>query len=65
MLVLERMEGEAIEIDGAARVIYLGRGRHRGSVRLGIKADRDVTVLREEVARRIEAGEPMRRGGPS
>lgn len=47
MLILNRMEGESIVIDGGIKVKVLAV--ERGVVRLGIDAPKDVVILREEV----------------
>lgn len=51
MLVLSRKEGERIVIDGPCviEVVRIGPPIY-GSVRLGITAGKEVTILREEVA---------------
>lgn len=47
MLILTRKESEAITVDGPAEIRVLSVQGNR--VRLGITADRETTVLREEV----------------
>lgn len=53
MLVLTRKEGEALRIGTEMRVVVLGISG--GSVRIGIEAPRELTVLREEVHERMVA----------
>lgn len=47
MLVLSRRNEESIDIDGPARIRVLGA--EGGRVRLGIEAERSVTILRTEL----------------
>ena len=47
MLVLSRKIGEAIVVDGKAVVRVIGTSG--GKIRLGIEAERNVLVLREEL----------------
>lgn len=56
MLVLSRKLGEGIVIDGKTEVKLLRIDGDK--VRLGITAPRDVTVNRNEVQARINAGVP-------
>jgi len=49
MLVLSRMLGETIVIDGVIRVTVVRLGRDGGRVHLGIDAPKSVSVLREEI----------------
>lgn len=61
MLLIGRKVGERIVIDDGRIVItYLGPGRS-GGVTIGIEADRSISVNREEVQRRIDAGLPASR----
>lgn len=53
MLVLTRKEGEALRIGTDLRIVVLGVSG--GSVRIGIEAPRELTVLREEVHDRLVA----------
>src|SRR5262249_53818830 len=60
MLVLSRRPGQCITfptLDISVRVLEAGRG----SVRLGIDAPRDVTILRQELAGAGEVTAPARR----
>ena len=47
MLVLNRKEGEALEIDGDIRIVV--RELNGGQVKIGIEAPPDVNVVREEL----------------
>ena len=59
MLVLMRKENERIFIDdGRDRIVVTLLRCNGHQARIGIQAPRECRVLREEVARRIEAGEP-------
>ena len=57
MLILSRRAGEAIRIGGNVRVVVMATGD--GSVRLGIDAPGDVTILREELVLEV-ASENLR-----
>jgi len=59
MLILFRKVGQTIVIGGLIKVTVT-EVRDEG-VRLGILAPKEVTVHREEVQARIDAGEPSRR----
>jgi carbon storage regulator len=48
MLILARRPGESIVLDGGIRIVVLASDR--GSVRLGIEAPPQVTILRGEIA---------------
>ena len=48
MLILGRRAGESIEIGGGIRIVVLSTDR--GSVRLGIEAPPEVSILRGEIA---------------
>ena len=57
MLVLSRNVGERVFITcgcGRRLAVFLARAR-AGSARIGIEADREVVVLREEVPARVAA----------
>ena len=55
MLILNRLEGQSVLIDGGIRIKVIQVDGDR--VRLGIEAPRSVVVLREEVKdRRISNG---------
>lgn len=56
MLVLSRFPGEAVCIGGNVKVTVLQLNEDK--VRLGIEAPPEVTVHREEIQKRIDAGEP-------
>lgn len=58
MLVLSRKHNERILLDGGIVITIVGIGW--GQVRIGIDAPPEVTILREEVAKRIEDGEPRK-----
>ena len=66
MLVLRRAKGERIRISGPCEIVVTQIGR--GWVKVGIVADRAVTVMRSEIAdrKRTEAddkdGDPLRQG---
>ncbi len=51
MLILTRKVDEGVVFDGPGRVIVLGIAR--GKVRLGLEADKAVTIHRDEVAVRV------------
>lgn len=56
MLILTRRVGETIFIGDDIKVTVLGiKGIH---VRIGVEASKDIEVHREEIYRRIQAGEP-------
>lgn len=56
MLILTRKVGESIVIDDDIKVTILGvKGMQ---VRIGIDAPKDVQVHREEIFKRIQAGNP-------
>ena len=56
MLVLTRNPGQGFKVEGPCRVVVL---RTDGAkVRLGIEADRQVLILRDEVRREEFAPEP-------
>jgi len=52
VLVLSRRAGESILIGGEVEVIILGTDG--GQVRVGIRAPRDITVLRKELLQEVE-----------
>ena len=52
MLVLTRSRGQGIRCGGPCRVMVVSVDQ--GKVRLGIEADREVTIHRDEVQSRIE-----------
>lgn len=52
MLVLSRRAGESILIGGDVEVVILGTDG--GQVRIGIRAPRDITVLRKELLEEVE-----------
>ena len=52
MLVVSRKIGEGVSVNGPFRVVVLGF--RKGAVRLGFEADKSVTILRDEVAERIQ-----------
>jgi carbon storage regulator len=54
MLVLSRRQGEQILIGSGIKVTVLAI--HKGTVRLGLAAPREVPIHREEVRRRIDGG---------
>ena len=56
MLILMRRPGESIYIGADVVVTLVSLERNRA--RIGITAPRDVTVDREEIARRKQNGEP-------
>lgn len=51
MLILSRKPGDAILIGDGIRVVVVSSDR--GSVRLGIEAPSEVTILREEIVQQI------------
>jgi len=51
VLILGRRAGESIVIDGGIRIVVLATDR--GSVRLGIEAPTEVTILRGEIAQAV------------
>jgi carbon storage regulator len=53
MLVLSRRAGESILIGGEIEVVILGTDG--GQVRVGIRAPRDISVLRKELLQEVEA----------
>lgn len=53
MLVLSRRAGEAILIGGEIEVVILGTDG--GQVRVGIRAPREITVLRKELLQQVQA----------
>jgi len=60
MLILMRRPGETICVGDDVTITILGIERNR--VRLGVKAPRDITVDRQEVAERKRLGiEPLKR----
>ena len=67
MLVLRRAKNERIQISGPCEIVVTQIGR--GWVKVGIVADREVTVMRSEIADRsgTEAdgkdGDSSRQGG--
>jgi carbon storage regulator len=52
MLILSRTSGESITIGDDIKITVLSS--HRGTVRVGIDAPRDIPVHREEVHDRIQ-----------
>jgi carbon storage regulator len=56
MLILMRRPGESIHIGPNVVVTLVSLERNRA--RIGIQAPRDVTVDREEIAKRKQSGEP-------
>jgi carbon storage regulator len=56
MLILMRRPGESIYIGPNVVVTLVSLERNRA--RIGIQAPRDVTVDREEIAKRKQSGEP-------
>ncbi len=52
VLVLSRRAGESILIGGEVEVIILGN--EGGQVRVGIRAPRNITVLRKELLQEVE-----------
>ena len=53
MLILQRMRGESIIIDGRIRVTVIDMPTS-SRVRLGIEAPSDITVHREEVQEKVD-----------
>lgn len=53
MLVLSRKEGEGIRLGDGIELEVVSIGK--GVVRLGIKAPKDVLILRSELAKAVEA----------
>lgn len=62
MLILSRRAGEAIRIGGDVRVVVMATSD--GSVRLGIEAPGDVTILREELVLEVESENLRARAEP-
>jgi len=56
MLVLSRRAGESILIGGEIEIVILGTDG--GQVRVGIRAPRDITVLRKELLQEEEEENP-------
>ena len=55
MLILSRKIDESFTVDGPARIFVLGASR--GRVKIGIEADKAVTILRTELLIK-ELGDP-------
>jgi carbon storage regulator len=53
MLILSRKAGDAIVIDGGIRIVVVQCDR--GSVRIGIEAPADTTILRAELVEQVAA----------
>ncbi len=53
MLILSRKAGDAIVIDGGIRIVVVQCDR--GSVRIGIEAPADTTILRAELVDQVAA----------
>ncbi|MBC7842560.1 MAG: carbon storage regulator [Gemmatimonadaceae bacterium] len=53
MLILSRKAGDAIVIDGGIRIVVVQCDR--GSVRIGIEAPPDTTILRAELVDQVAA----------
>lgn len=53
MLILQRLRGQSIIIDGRIRVTVIDMPTS-GRVRLGIEAPSDITVHREEVQEKVD-----------
>jgi len=53
MLILSRKAGDAIVIDGGIRIVVVQCDR--GTVRIGIEAPADVTILRAELVDQVAA----------
>lgn len=53
MLILSRKTGDAIVIDGGIRIVVVQCDR--GSVRIGIEAPSDTTILRAELVDQVAA----------
>jgi carbon storage regulator len=53
MLILSRKAGDAIVIDGGIRIVVVQC--ERGSVRIGIEAPSDTTILRAELLDQVAA----------
>jgi len=58
MLILTRRTGETIHIGDDIVITVLGQ--QSGQVRIGVSAPKEVPVHREEVLRRIQAGEEIK-----
>ncbi|WP_281686410.1 carbon storage regulator CsrA [Pseudomonas citronellolis] len=58
MLILTRRTGETIHIGDNIVITVLGQ--QNGQVRIGVSAPKEVPVHRDEVLRRIRAGEGMK-----
>lgn len=58
MLILTRRTGETIHIGDDIIITVLGQ--QSGQVRIGVSAPKEVPVHRNEVLRRIRAGEEMK-----
>ena len=53
MLILSRKAGDAIVIDGGIRIVVVQC--ERGTVRIGIEAPAEVTILRAELVEQVAA----------
>ena len=53
MLILSRKAGDAIVIDGGIRIVVVQC--ERGTVRIGIEAPAEVTILRAELLEQVAA----------
>ena len=55
MLILTRRPGESIILDNKIKITYLGNLYRQA--RIGIEADLDITIHREEIQEKINRGE--------
>lgn len=53
MLIITRKENQSFHVNGDARITILSA--KGGTLRIGIEADKSVSVMREEVLQRVEA----------
>lgn len=63
MLILSRREGDAILIDGGIRIVVIACDRK--TVRIGIEAPPEVSIVRAEIVAQIEEANRRATAAPS